>query len=353
MCLRHWPTDILANVFSLTTPQKLIMSAIIPATQDLDRSDSVKGILSVTAGLFVFAVQDVIIRYLSDTHSVLQIVFTRSITALLILLTVILFYRSSQALKVHKLWPLIFKGSLAFFSYLLYYMALTGLPLADAATITFIAPILVTAISALLFKEQVGWRRWCAVLFGFVAMMFVVGPKGHFQNIEVVFAFGAAFTYAISTVSTRYIDPRDSALTAAFYSIAAFLVWSIICTLLIHSVFEIDSEARSSIAFLTREWHHPSHTDQWLMVFLGFVASVGFYLLVKAYMVAEFSAVAPFEYLYIIWGAIFGFLIWQEIPAVTTVFGIILLVGSNMYILLRELRLKRRNAFRRPKIPHR
>jgi len=329
------------------------MSSVAPVIQSVDRSDSVKGILSVTAGLFIFAVQDVIIRYLSETHSVLQIVFTRSITALLILLTVILFNRNNQALKVHKLWPILLKGSLAFYSYLLYYMALTGLPLADAATITFVAPILVTALSALLFREQVGWRRWGAVLFGFVAMTFVVGPKGHFGNIEVVFAFGAAFTYAISTISTRYIDPRDSALTASFYSIVAFLIWSIVCSLVMYSFFEMGQVARPSIAFLTREWHHPSHIDQWLMVFLGFVASVGFYLLVKAYMVAEFSAVAPFEYLYIIWGAIFGFLIWQEVPSATTVVGIFLLIGSNMYILLRELRLKRKNAFRRPKIPHR
>ncbi len=329
------------------------MSANTPVVQGVDRTDSVKGIFCVTAGLFVFAVQDVIIRYLSETHSVLQIVFTRSVTALLILLTIILFYRNTQALKVHRLWPILVKGSLGFLSYLLYYMALTGLPLADAATITFIAPILVTAISALLFREAVGWRRWCAVLFGFIAMMFVVGPKGHFGNIEVVFALGAAFTYAISTVSTRYIDPRDSALTTAFYAMAAFLIWSVVCSLLVHLFFGMGQEARPSIAFLTREWHHPSQIVQWLMVFLGFVASVGFYLLVKAYMVAEFSAVAPFEYLYIIWGAMFGFLIWQEIPSVTTVIGIVLLVGSNMYILLRELRLKKRNAFRRPKIPHR
>ncbi len=325
-----------------------------PATSgSIDRSNSVSGIYSVSLGLFLFAIQDVIIRYLSDTHSVLQIVFTRSVSALLILLTVILVLGGKDTLRVHRLWPLFIKGSLGFFSYLFYYMAITGLPLADAATITFIAPILVTAMSAILFRERVGWRRWCAVFIGFVAMTIVVGPKGHFGNLEVVFALGAAFTYAISTISTRYIDSRDSALTAAFYSILAFLFWSMVCSVVVLLFFQSDQEARPSVAFLLREWHHPSHIDQWLMVLLGFVASSGFYLLVRAYMVAEFSAVAPFEYLYIVWGSLFGFLIWNEIPSSTTIAGVTLLIGSNLYILRREVALKKRNAFRRPKIPHR
>ncbi|MBX2869308.1 MAG: DMT family transporter [Acidiferrobacterales bacterium] len=335
------PSNIRANLGAAT------------AGEVVDRTNSVAGIYSVSLGLFLFAIQDVIIRYLSDTHSVLQIVFTRSVSALLILLTVILFLGGKNTLKVHRLWPLFVKGSLGFFSYLLYYMAITGLPLADAATITFIAPILVTAMSAILFAEQVGWRRWCAVLLGFVAMTLVVGPKGHFGNLEVVFALGAAFTYAISTISTRYIDSRDSALTAAFYSILAFLFWSMVCSVVVLLFFQSNQEARPSVAFLLREWHHPSHLDQWLMVLLGFVASSGFYLLVRAYMVAEFSAVAPFEYLYIVWGATFGFLIWNEIPSWTTIAGVTLLVSSNLYILKREVVLKKRNAFRRPKIPHR
>ena len=315
--------------------------------------DSVLGIYSVCLGLFIFSIQDVIIRYLSADHSVLQIVFTRSITALLILTTIALSLTGLSALKVKKVWPLLFKGSCGFLSYLLYYMALTGLPLADAATITFTAPIMVTAISALLFRERVGWRRWSAVFIGFIAMTLVVGPKGHFGNLEVVLALSAAFTYAMSTLVTRYIDPADTAFTASFYSLATFLFWSIVCSVLVLVWFDGNDNARPSIAFLLRDWHHPSDLHQWLMVLLGFISATGFYLLTKAYMVGEFSAVAPFEYLYIVWGAIFGFIIWHEIPTWTTVAGVALLISSNLYILHRELTLKKRTAFRRPKIPHR
>lgn len=304
-------------------------------------------------GLFLFAIQDAIIKSFSGEYSVLQIVFTRSVTAIIIMLVLILFTTGRRTFKIHNPWPIIFKGCCGFFSYILYYMAITGLPLADAATITFTAPILVTALSAILFRESVGWRRWCAVLLGFVAITIVVGPKGHFNNLAVVLALGAAFTYAISTISTRYIDARDTAVTAAFYSMATFLVLSVVVSAVVLVLFEGREDGPAAIAFLFRRWHHPGEVDQWLMVLLGFIASAGFYLLVKAYMVAEFSAVAPFEYLYILWGAVFGFFIWQEIPSATTIVGVLLLVSSNMYILHRELVLRKRSAYRKPKVPHR
>lgn len=325
----------------------------LPRGLPLSSSDSVSGIYLLTGGLFLFSVQDAIIKSFSDEYSILQIVFTRSITALLIIFTVMLATGNESALRIHKPWPILLKGSCGFVSYLCYYMALTGLPLADAATITFSAPIMVTAMSAILFREQVGWRRWGAVLIGFVAITMVVGPKGHFANTAVLLALGAAFTYAFSTIITRYIDPRDSALSAAFYSMLAFLFWSTLVSGAVLLLLQHQSGGAGPWAFFVREWKNPSELDQWLLLLLGFISSAGFYCLVKAYMVAEFSAVAPFEYFYILWGAMFGFMLWGEVPTASTLLGIAMLVSSNVYILRRELRLRASNAFRKPRIPHR
>ena len=315
--------------------------------------DSITGIYMVTIGLFLFSIQDVIIKTFSDKYSLLQIVFTRSVTALIITTAVIFVIANAKTFKVHKFWPLMLKGSCGFFSYLCYYMAIANLPLADAATITFSAPIMVTAMSAILFKEEVGWRRWSAVLIGFIAIVVVVGPKGHFNNPSVVLALGAAFTYAISTILTRYIDPQDSAVTASFYSLTMFLFWSIVVSTIVWLFYSSDESAPAHFAFLLRDWSYASNTDQWLLVTLGFISAGGFYCLVKAYMSGEFSAIAPFEYLYILWGAIFGFLIWQDVPSAPTIFGVALLIASNLYILRREMALKKQLAFRKPKIPHR
>lgn len=316
--------------------------------------DSIGGITAVSIGLFLFSIQDVIIKLFSDRYSILQIVFTRSIVALMILALVLVYTGSRTSLRVHRLWPVLLKGSCGFFSYLSYYLALASLPLADAATITFSAPIMVTVMSAVIFRERVGLHRWCAVFIGFVAIAVVVGPRGHFNNIAVVLALFAAFSYAVSTILTRYIDPRDGAGTAAFYSMIAFLFWSIVATLGIMMVTENWQVAGPpAFDFLFRAWRTPSQLDQWLLVLNGFIAAGGFYMLVRAYMLGEFSAVAPFEYLYVVWGAMFGFLIWQEIPSINTVAGVVLLIASNLYILRRELQRRKPIAFRKPKIPHR
>jgi S-adenosylmethionine uptake transporter len=329
------------------------MAALLGKSTFHAQTDSVSGIYAVSIGLFLFSIQDVIIKSFSGKYSVLQIVFTRSVTALLIMTVVVVMVTGISSFRIHKPWPVIFKGSCGFLSYLAYYMALSSLPLADAATITFSAPIMVTAMSALIFKEKVCWRRWVAVLLGFIAITMVVGPKGHFNNLAVVLALTAAFTYALSTIFTRYIDVRDSAVTASFYSLTAFLFWSIVSSAVVLLFFNSDESAASSVAFLLRRWYQPTHIDQWLMVLLGFISAGGFYALVRAYMVGEFSAVAPFEYLYILWGAIFGFLIWKEIPSPSTIAGVGLLVASNLYILRREMKLRKRTAFRKPRIPHR
>ena len=86
-----------------------------------------------------------------------------------------------------------------------------------------------------------------------------------------------------------------------------------------------------------------------LLVLLGGIAICGFYCLTRAYMVAEFSAVAPFEYTYIIWGVLFGYLFWHELPSTATAAGIGLLVASNLYIIHRERIRNRRTAVRRPR----
>ena len=311
------------------------------------------GILLLTGGLFLFSIQDVVIKTFSDRYAVMQIVFIRSVVAVTLLMAVLLLIGSSHKLRLHKPWPIIIKGSCGFLSYTTYYLAMAALPIADVATITFSAPIMVTAISAFILKEQVGPRRWFAVLVGFIAVILVVGPKGHFHNPAIVLALLAAFTYAISTITTRFIDPRDEAITAAFYSLLVFLVWSVIAVLVIEVFGPESASADVSLQFLLRDWELPVALDFALIMLLGVIAIFGFYCLTKAYMVAEFSAVAPFEYTYIVWGVLFGFIFWHELPTPATFVGIGLLVASNVYIIHRERIRNHRLAIRRPRTPRR
>ena len=92
-----------------------------------------------------------------------------------------------------------------------------------------------------------------------------------------------------------------------------------------------------SFAFLLRDWVQPDPTDLAIMASLGVIATIGFFCLNKAYLSARAATVAPFEYSYILWAALFGYLIWNEIPAAMTIIGLAILIGSNIFALRTEV----------------
>ena len=290
-------------------------------------------------GLFLFSIQDVIIKYFSGDYSVLQIVFVRGCIAMLLLLT--LFRVMPQRIPLISKRPLLMlcRGLFGFSSYTCYYMAVAAMPLAEVVTITFTMPLFVTAMSALILREKVGVRRWGAVLVGFAGVLIILSPQGEFNGLAVLFAFGAAITYASQTIFTRFLGIHDNPLTIAFDAIFIFTCASGILSLLMYFGVISISSSHASLAFLGRDWVMPETIDMALMAVIGMIAAVGFYCLSQAYCVSEASAIAPFEFTYILWAVMFGYLIWNETPGPTTFIGIAVLVGSSLYIWYRERRI--------------
>lgn len=298
------------------------------------------GISLVVIGLFLFAIQDVIIKSFTDRYSVLQIVFIRGLVAMVPIIVAIMLTSGPRGILTRKPGLLLTKGALGFLSYMGYYLAIAALPLAEVVTIVFAAPIFVTVLSALLLKEPVGPRRWGAVLVGFTAIMIVVKPTGDVVHLATILAVLAALTYAGSILLTRYIGPDDRPWTITFYSTLAFLIGTCAASLAVFAFGHLVTTDDPSLQFLLRAWVVPKPVDCLLMGFLGMNAAVGFYCLIKAYWVAPASVVAPFEYTYVIWAVAFGYLIWSEVPEVTTIVGVTLLIASSLYIFHRELRAR-------------
>lgn len=302
------------------------------------------GISALVCGLFLFSLQDVAIKFFSDEYSVLQIVVIRGICALGVVGAVVFMLLGLRGFIVRDPLLILSKGFLGFLSYLAYYMAIASLPLADVVAITFSAPIMVTAMSALLVREHVGLHRWSAVVVGFVGVLVVVGPAGKIANIAVSFAALAALTYAISTIIARYIGPDDKPWTVTFYFTLAHFLGGVIVSGIVF-VFEPTFEvSHPSLKFLLRSWSVDDQVDLLIMVALGINAALGFYFLNKAYLSAPASTVAPFEYTYVMWAIVFGYMFWAEIPESNTLAGISLLIGSNLYILHREIAHKRQQS---------
>ena len=304
--------------------------------------DAASGALILVFGLFLFSIQDVIIKYFSSHYSVLQIVFVRGVIALGLFLLLFRLMRETLSLKSRRPGLMLARGMLGFCSYTTYYLAVAAMPLAEVVSITFTMPLFVTAMSALVLREQVGLRRWSAVVVGFVGVLIILSPSGEFNSLAVVFAFIAAISYASQTILTRFLGNHDHPLTIAFNAILIFTCASGVLSLLLYSGLIPLSSEHPSLSFLLRDWRLPTDVDLALLLVIGLIAAVGFYCLSRAYCVSEASAIAPFEFTYILWAVVFGYLFWQEVPQPTTIVGIAILVASSLYIWYRERQLAQR-----------
>jgi len=310
---------------------------VMNATTNAPFDRPTAGIVIIVGGLFLFSLQDLVIKFFSDRYSVLQIVFIRAFVAVIVMLVAVLVTTGVRGVIAHRPGLLMLRGLLGFLSYLGYYLAIAALPLAEVVAIVFAAPIFVTVLAMLFLKERVGPRRWLAVLVGFVAVLIVVGPSAHIANLAAVLAMFAALTYACSTLITRFVTTYNRPWTVSLYAMAVFLIGSAVASLVVSLLGDISAVENPSLQFLVRPWVMPATIDVILMLLLGVNAAVGFYCITKAYSVAPLSVVAPFEYTYIVWAVLFGYLLWSEVPEPTTILGVTLLIASSLYILHREI----------------
>ena len=200
------------------------------------------------------------------------------------------------------------------------YVAITRMPLGDAAAIQFFAPVLVTALSGLFLGEHVGPRRWTAVVFAFLGVLLVARPGSGVLGWSALLPFATAVLLAVYMVMTRVIRTKDNPDSTTFYSTAVgALVLSVLA--LFH-------------------WRDPTLFQWGLMVTMGVAGSIGHYLLVKAFHSAEASMLAPFTYFQVVAAILWGLLVFGDVPSVWTASGAAVIIGSGIYVWYRESRLQ-------------
>lgn len=298
-------------------------------------SSNLRGAASLLMATLIFSLQDVAVKWIGGDYPVLQIVLVRSLIALP---STFFFLRyegklglpTTQQPRLEYL-----RGFILFLSFTTYMMALAALPLADVAAIRNSAPLMITFLSVVWLGEKVGPRRWIALLVGFTGVLLIVRPGSATFNLGSIFALMATLFYALSVMVTRKLQTTDSSATMAYYSSLVYLVISLVLAPLASLVGEVPG-AHPSIAFVFRAWTLPSLLDWAIMAGLGLVWAGGMYFVARAYSLAQASVVAPFEYAPLLFNVMWGFLIWREIPTLTTWVGAFLTVSSGMYVVYRE-----------------
>lgn len=198
------------------------------------------------------------------------------------------------------------------------------LPLADAIAISFAGPLFVTALAPVTLGEHVGWRRWIAVLVGFAGVLLIVRPGTTAFEWYAIFPLTASFLGGVRDIVTRKMAPTESTVSVLFVTTTCVVGAGWV------SYFFSD--------WAPLEWHHVKY-----LVASGLLVGIAHYLVIESFRHGEAALVSPFKYGNVVWAALFGFLLFGDLPGVNTLAGAAVLALSGVYILHRE-RLRSRGG---------
>ena len=277
------------------------------------KNNNPKGIILILLGMFVFSIQDSIMKYIYNFVSLYEIYLVRTLVSFIIIL---LF------LKITKK-PIIFKTQyplltfcrivLFFFGFSSFYISLTVLPLVTATALFFVTPFLITIFAKFFLKEQIGPRRWSAVIIGFIGVYVILNPD--FSNFDYMSLTPilCAFCYSLSMIIIKITSEKDSVYTQTF----TFYLGAIIISVIFYFTFgdgQYNTIDHPASQFIFREWFTNLENSMLLMIATGFTASVAFLLLFSAYRIASPAVVSPFEYSILVWSSLSGWFFFNEIP---------------------------------------
>jgi S-adenosylmethionine uptake transporter len=290
------------------------------------RHDLQEGILLMVAGMLLLPGIDAIAKGLSGSISAGQVAWSRFFFQSLFLLPFVL--RAGGLRVGRRLWVHAARGFLIALATLLFFASLGALPLADAISIFFVEPFILTLLSALLLGERIGWRRLLAVAVGFCGALIIIRPSYAVFGLTALLPMGAALSFAFYVVLTRWLVREGSAVTMQFY---AGIFGMLTMTAALGVGWETGFEVLSPV------W--PSAGEWALLATLGVIATSGHMLIVLAIRRVGASMVAPFQYLEIISATLLGFVFFGDFPDAATWLGVSIIIASGIFVFLRERQL--------------
>ncbi|MEC7860250.1 MAG: DMT family transporter [Pseudomonadota bacterium] len=259
---------------------------------------------------------DLLAKYLLQDYSLTQFIFMRSLFGAIIFLIIAPWYGGLKSMQTQK-WELhLLRAILSIIAMFGFFYGVSLMPLVNALTLAYTAPIVVTALSVPLLGESVGRPRWIAVTIGFCGALIILRPGSGELSIALVAVLAAAISYALLAITARKMK-TETTIAMSMYVLVGPLV--------------------ASLFFLPNNYIAPTFSD-WLIFFLAGLTSVGTWIgFINAYKRYSPVALAPFEYLTLIGAALAGYWIWQETPDKYVVIGAMVIVSSGLFIAYREI----------------
>jgi drug/metabolite transporter (DMT)-like permease len=282
------------------------------------------GVLLALAAFAMFSFMDTGVKLLGGRWHVLQVACLNSLFALLAV-TVIGLARGGWHRLRPRQWRLhLLRWSFSFGATLAIFWSYTRLPLADVYAILFAAPLLITALSVPVLGERVGWRRWAAVVAGFLGVLVILAPSGGMIAWPALVALAGAVGHACNMLIIRKLGHATAGEPLEAVGVVGNVLTVLACLL-----------------FLPAVWATPSPPDLLLSALAGAVSGAAFLLLAAAFRLAPAALVAPFQYSQMVYALLAGWLLFHDRPSPRMLIGAAIVIGSGLYVLHRETAARR------------
>jgi drug/metabolite transporter (DMT)-like permease len=278
--------------------------------------------------IFMFSFGDALGKFLVATYSVGQLLWLRACAALIVLLPMIWRHRG-EFLRLERPWLQLLRVVLSTVEVAAFFLATVYLPLADVVTYYLACPIFVTALSAIVLREHVGWRRWSAVLIGFGGVLIALRPSAQTISWPAMIALGGSLSFAVLMLITRSLRATPDIVLASSQFVGTFVLGALM------SPFG---------------WVTPGLGSLGLFAAAGCISVSALLCVNRSLKLAPASVVVPYQYSMIVWAVMFGYLVFGDVPQMATIAGAATIIGAGLYIFLRERSLGRGEAVASPPV---
>ncbi|WP_249720396.1 DMT family transporter [Pseudoxanthomonas japonensis] len=281
------------------------------------RPSLASAVLLMLAAVLMFALMDAGLKLLSAHYPPLQVAALRGLSSLpLVTVWALATVPARSLLRVH--WPLhLLRGALGVAMMAGFVYGLRTMPLSTAYAITFVAPLLVTAMAGPLLKEKVGAARWTAIGIGLVGVLVILRPTGEGMLTGGGLAIlVAAICYALGAITVRMLAQRDSTQAMVFWFVVLLSLGAWLLAL--------------------PAWKPLQPAHAWIIAGVGVSGSLAQVALTEAFRRGEASLIAPLEYTALLWGVLLDVALWSVLPDGVTWIGAGIIVASGLYLLRRE-----------------
>ncbi len=278
------------------------------------------GFLYMFMSICAFSLMDIIVKWSVD-YPIGQVLFFRGFFGIIFYFFVIPKERLHNFYKTKRVGLHFLRCVSGLIALVSIFIALRKLPLATVVSISFAAPIFTTIFSIFLLSEKVGIFRWLAVLIGFIGILIITEPGISELNIYYIFPIIFCLGLSYVAITIRQLSSTEPVWLISFYFSLSIMILSFFT--------------------IPQGWVMPSFNHLILLSFVGIFGGVANLWLSQSYKYSEVSLVTPLKYLALVFAIFFGYLIWDEIPTIKTLFGAFLVIISTLIIFRREIYKKK------------